>query len=484
MKLPIKYSLLLLSCGMFAQSYKTVSVVDNYNNWGWNNVLVAKNKFITVAVVPDAAGRMLQFDLGKTASLWVNPKLLGHKFAADDKVKMQDWRNFGGYRLVPTPVDNFAVNSNGERTKRWPPPVIMGDSPYDAFVSTDAAAHQLINVSSGIQNLPVPIFDRTTNTFSTVLNYDEQLQYKRCMYIEKGKSLVFITHSLLNKGTTTIERGLKITSQHPTGNEPQLEDGENFLAYIPISNKDVLPNGKSFEIMLTPQARWNFVNKNRKPLDKNNAEDVAKYFNSGTNWKGEVAPGVYELHYDYDLMGGVHFIAAKSWIGFVDKLKMTAFVTMFEPYSKKLNYEYGANAEIYNSGLETGYLETEIKTAIHTLKPGQRFDYNEIQAAAKIASTPILEVNKTGIITQKLHLTKDGIAHGAYGVFVQGKAIVITKNNQGEIIKKRALGNVSPLKAFTFDAYLKEKKAVATIAIYIKAAGDLYLLDSVDVTSN
>ncbi len=109
------YSLLLLNVAVFGQSDKTVSIIDNYNNWGWSNVLVAKNEFISLAVVPDAAGRVLEYNLGATPSLWINPKLLGKSFVSNDQVKMQDWRNFGGYRLVPIPVDNCAVNAKGEK---------------------------------------------------------------------------------------------------------------------------------------------------------------------------------------------------------------------------------------------------------------------------------------------------------------------------------------------------------------------------------
>jgi len=481
MKFIKKYSLLLLSVTVFGQSSKTVSIVNNYNNWGWNNVLVAKNKFISVAVVPDAAGRVLEFNLGETSSLWVNPKLFGKSFLPNDKVKMQDWRNFGGYRLVPIPVDNCAINSKGEKTKRWPPPAIIGDSAYLSSVSNDSVGNQIINVTSGIQNLPVPVFDDSSKIFSDVQLIDEQLQYKRSLHIEEGKSLVYIKHTLVNKGSSTIERGLKITSQHPTRSKPELEDGKNFMVYIPINKEDILPNGKSFEITATAQSRWNFINKNRFPLDKNNPDHIRKYFNNGTNWKGEVIPGIFELNYDYNLMGGLHIISSKSWICFVDKIKNTAFVKIFEPYNKELNYEYGANAEVYNSGLETGYLETEVKTPIYKLDSGESFDYYEIQGAAKIASPRIIDVNKTGIITQKLYLDNSTkIISGSYGVFIEGNAILTFRDKLGKIIKEINLGKVNPLDPFTFNKWIKKPLKKGTISLYIRDnKNQIYLLDGV-----
>lgn len=476
----------MLSIAAFSQTNKTVSKIDNYNDWGWNNVLVAKNKYISIAVVPDAAGRILEFNLGETPSLWVNPKLLGKSFTPNEAVKMEDWRNFGGYRLVPIPVDNFAINSEGEKTKRWPPPAIIGDSPYNFKVSTNQKGFQTIEVSSGIQELPVPLFDYKSKSFSTPKQIDEQFQYKRSLHIEEGKSLVYIKHSLLNTGDKSIERGLKITSQHPGRSKPELEDGENFMAFIPIDENHKLPNGEQFEITATAQSRWNFINRNRFPIDKNNPSDIEKYFNHGTNWKGEVSPGIYELHYDYNLMGGLRIIASKSWMCFVDKLNKTAFVKIFEPYNEKFNYEYGVNAEIYNSGLETGYLETEIKTPIYNLKPNENFDYLEIQGAAKIESTPILDVNKTGVITKKLNFNKvTNEVIGSYGVFIEGKVVLHLKNNLGVIIEEIELGNVNPIEAFSFKKCIKKKLDIAKIELYlVDNQKNLNLLDTYNTTKN
>ncbi|CAH8284258.1 hypothetical protein EV196_103274 [Mariniflexile fucanivorans] len=480
MKIIYSYIFFIINICVFAQSNPVITMVDNYKEWGWDNVYVIKNEFINVAVVPDAAGRVLEFNLGDVKSLWINPKLLGKFFISNDNVKQDEWRNFGGYRLVPIPVDNVAINSNGEKTRRWPPPAIMGDSPYVADISTNAEGYQSINVSSGIQNLPVPVYDYQTKSFSTPQKIEEQLQYKRSLYIEDGKSLVFIKHSLINKGKNAIERGLKITSQHPSRSNPNLEDGENFLAYIPFDENHKLSNGKPFEITATPQSRWNFIDRNRFPIDKNNPSHIEKYYNHGTNWKGEVVPGIYELHYDYNLMGGLRIIAAKPWMCFVDKLNKTAFVKIFEPYDKNLNYEYGVNAEIYNSGLETGYLETEIKTPIYNLMPNNSFEYIEIQGAAKIESTPVLDVNKTGVITKKLNFNNSiNEVSGSYGVFIEGKAILHVKNESGEVIQGIDLGKVNPLEAFSFKMNIKIDLSFQTLELYIKDTGNnIYVLDS------
>ncbi len=466
-----------------AQDNKTnlsVSVIKNYKNWQWNEVFVAKNKFISVAVVPDAAGRVLEYNLGDVPSLWINPKLFGKSFSTRENVKQKDWRNFGGYRLVPIPVKNCAINKNGKKVKRWPPPVTIGDAPYSASISANKNNIKSINVISGIQNLPVPIFDRKSKKFSTPEKVEEELQYSRTLHIEENSSLVFINHTLTNKGLETIKRGLKISSQHISRSKPELEDGENFVAYIPFNEDYKLSNGKQYEISVTPKSRWRYINRNRIKLDKNNPDHVKKYFNHGTNWTGEVAPGIYETHYDYYLMGGIQMIASKSWLSYVNKIKKTVFVKIFEPYNPKLTYEDDVNSVVFHSGLEDGYLETEIKTPIYTLKPNDSFNYKEIHGAAKIMSIPILDVNRTGVITKKLNFNKiTNTLTGEYGVFKEGVAIIRVYNETG-VFEDMILSKVSPLKAFSVKEKSKKFLKAKSIKLLIKTFENRYeILDKI-----
>ena len=123
--------IVLVSLSGVAQQTETVSVEENYKNWNWKNVHVAKNKYISLVVVPDAGGRILEYNLGEVPSLWLNSQMLGKTFPATDEIKMNEWRNFGGYRLVPLPYENCSVNREGNRGKRWPPPAIIGDAKYE-----------------------------------------------------------------------------------------------------------------------------------------------------------------------------------------------------------------------------------------------------------------------------------------------------------------------------------------------------------------
>ena len=454
--------------------FAAVSVEPDYRGWKWDDVHVAKNEYISVAVVPDSGGRILEYNLGDVPSLWVNPDMLGKSFEATDELKGNEWRNFGGYRIVPIPVDESAVGKKGGVGRRWPPPAILGSSPYTAKIGKDSQGRETIEVVSGIQELPVPSVNNKTGKFRYPKQIDVRLQYKRSLRIEPGTSLVHIRHTLLNRGDQTMKRGLKITSQQISRSRPELTDGENFRAYIPFDANLKIATGEPYRISGSPKSRWRFVNDKRRPLDENNPEHVAKYRNKGTNWKGEVAEGIFEIHYDYDLMAGFDVIAAKPWVCYVNQLENTAFAKLIEPYDPSLDYELGSNLAIYNSGASTGYLETEVRTPLFSIPAGGKAEYRETHGAARIASTPVLDVNLAGIITKRLSL---GTAfHGEYGVFRAGAAVLRLKGPAGKPIREIKVGEVNPFKAFILQQKL-DATGAQVAEVLIRTEDGEYLLD-------
>ncbi|PWJ41799.1 hypothetical protein [Sediminitomix flava] len=462
-------------------------VVSNYKGWKWDSIYVYKNPYISLAVVPDAAGRVLEYNLGETASLWINPKELGKSYDNGDEVKLHEWRNFGGYRLVPIPMNNWAINTAGSKVERWPPPVAIGDAPYQVAISEDKQGKEVLEVHSKVQQMPVPLWNGREKAFSQPNSVDEEIQYSRTLSTEENSSRVFYTHTLKNVGEKEIDRGIMTTSQHMSWTDSLLQDGENFVAYIPFSTKYKMPDGEQFHINVTPEMHWRYVHRNRMPLDKNNPEHVEKYFNVGTNWTGEVAPGIFEIHFDYNIMGGFHMVSSESWLCYVNKTNLTAFVKMFAPYDPTLTYEEGVNIAIYNSGMETGYLETEVKTPIYKLKSGEHFDFEEIHAAAKILSTPVLAVKNAGIVTEYLTFDeKQSALKGKYGVFFKGKAILKLWGDSSEVLKTIELSEVDPLHGFELNHEIQQELIgqVSKVEIRIQSVNqEDFLLDTLDLTN-
>ena len=466
MKLFVAGLSLFITFSCAAQQENTVYVEKNYKNWNWENVHVAKNKYISLAVVPDAGGRILEYNLGEVPSLWLNTKMLGKTYPATDEIKQNEWRNFGGYRLVPLPYENCSVDKEGNRGKRWPPPVIIGAATYDVTKGKNDLGFETIEVQSGVQQLPVPKFFGNKG-FVYPDKIEEELQYSRTLYIEPNSSLVYIDHTLKNVGDSKVKRGLKISSQHVSETEKGLHDGENYVAYVPFDKNLKLPNGELFEITTNADQRWNYINRNRFKLDKKNPEHVEKYYNNGTNWKGEVAPGIYEVAYDYNQMAGIHMIASDSWLCYVNKKTNTAFAKIMEPYNRELEYDHGLNNAIFCSGLSEGYIETEVQTPLYNLAPNESFDYREIHGAAQIENAPVLKVNLAGITTKKMKLTNSGDSiEGAYGVFNEGQAVLQFKTGD-IVIKSQDIEDVNPLKVFKLNVTIDKSKNFDTLQIVI-----------------
>lgn len=471
------FATLTISCA--AQQPQTVSVEENYKDWNWENVHVAKNKYISLAVVPDAGGRILEYNLGEVPSLWLNSDMLGKTFPTTDEIKINEWRNFGGYRLVPLPYENCSVDKDGNRGKRWPPPVTIGAASYNVKVGQNDLGFQTIEAKSGVQQLPVPQFFGNKG-FVYPDKIEEELQYSRVLYIEPNSSLVYIDHTLKNVGDTHVKRGLKISSQHVSETELGLHDGENYVAYVPFSKNLKLPSGDQFEITTNADQRWQYLNRNRFKLDKNNPEHLDKYYNHGTNWNGEVAPGIYEVAYDYNQMAGIHMIASESWLCYVNKKTNTAFAKILEPYDPKLEYDHGLNNAIFCSGLSEGYIETEVQTPLYNLAPNESFNYREIHGAAQIESAPVLNVNLAGVTTKKMAFSNArNRIEGTYGVFKEGRAVLQFKT--GDIVlKSQNIDKVNPLRVFKLSVDIDKPEHFDTLQIVIVDANkNETVLDSI-----
>ncbi|WP_281614871.1 hypothetical protein [Flammeovirga sp. SubArs3] len=467
----MKKQLVLISLllSFFYSSAQELEKIKDYKGWKWEDIYILSNEFISVAVVPEAGGRVLEYSLDQTNSLWVNPKEFGNKYSSSDEVKSNQWRNFGGYRLVPTPVENCALGADGKRSKRWPPPVVIGDAPYTVTKIEEKKGQAEIDIQSGVQHLPVPKWIPKEKRFSVPKVPEESMQYSRSLSIDQNSSKVYYLHTLKNVGKTTIERGIMLSSQHQSWSDVKKQDGENFVAYIPFSPELQLPDGKQYHINVTPESHWRFVNRRRFPLDKNNPEHVEKFYNIGTNWTGEVAPGIFEIYFDYNMMGGFHIISSSSWVCYANKLENKVFAKYFEKYDPKLKYDHDVNIAIYNSGLETGYLETEVKTPIYTLKGGEEFTFKETHAAAQVLSLPVLSLNETGVVTNKLtYDSKEHKVTAQYGTFIQGELLLQCFNDKNKLIEDIQLHQVSPLKGIDLNTVVPERTSFVKIIVVDK----------------
>ena len=94
----------------------SIDTITNYNGWGWE-VLVVKNNYITLGIVPSIGGRVLQYDLGIDTFMIVNPSLLGQHVSNP----YSGTYGYGGYKTWPSPQSIW----------NWPPPPTLAWGNYE-----------------------------------------------------------------------------------------------------------------------------------------------------------------------------------------------------------------------------------------------------------------------------------------------------------------------------------------------------------------
>jgi hypothetical protein len=102
-------SLLVLACllgGPVGQTATTSAPrgcqIGNKNYYGWKAVSVS-NPWITLMIVPQLGGRLMQVTFGGHDYLWVNDQLKGQYFSPDISAARKRWFNYGGDKIWPMP---------------------------------------------------------------------------------------------------------------------------------------------------------------------------------------------------------------------------------------------------------------------------------------------------------------------------------------------------------------------------------------------
>ena len=103
-------TLFALACGLvtFAghtstkQSSPPACHIENKDYHGWKAVQVS-NAWVTLTIVPQLGGRLMQVTFGDHDYLWVNEQLKGQYFAPDVSAAQKRWFNYGGDKIWPMP---------------------------------------------------------------------------------------------------------------------------------------------------------------------------------------------------------------------------------------------------------------------------------------------------------------------------------------------------------------------------------------------
>jgi len=411
-----------------ATSDVTVSAQSNYNSWGpgWDSVYVIKNGIITLAAVPKIGGRIMQYDLGTHASMYVDSANKGKVPAVSALL--------GGFRTVASPQSGFP----------WPPSPVLEVAPYACSIKTNNPDSCVIYLESRIEN---------TAEYPTLAG----LQFKRTITVHKSSSHVKVMMTMVNKGAQTLpSHGIWDITERICRNN-NLLDTTNIWLYFPLNPASSMGSGKGY---------------------------VQLQGTDTTQWKRNVAAGgIMGVHYRRK-DGKIGADSKAGWVCYVDRLDGYAYATRFT-YEEGKNYpDSGSSVEIYTSG-STTFLEEEVMGPLAALAPNDSLRMVEDWYAAR-SKGPVLAVNDAGLITKKLTIqqSNDTVrAQGVYGIFFQGTVKSVFKTAAGTTVAVADSQAVSPLDSFTFNAALKVPANAAKLILVSYGMSGAFIgnLDSISM---
>jgi hypothetical protein len=216
-----KFKLLLMGwafslTGFSQGSDVKLDTVDNYNDWGWQ-CLVIENSYIQLVIIPEIGGRVLYYGMPGDEYMWINPDELGKTYDPDVNVN-GPWgtsSGYGGYKVWPAPQSKW----------NWPPPPHLAWGPYTYKTEAATADSVVIYVRSQVETTLSP-----------------GLQMARRYRVYRNSTRVKVEQILINTNASAQSWSIWDVTQATVKHEGE-SDYASFSTYFPASLSSL--NGKS-----------------------------------------------------------------------------------------------------------------------------------------------------------------------------------------------------------------------------------------------
>jgi hypothetical protein len=338
----------------------TLDTIQNYKDWGWV-ALVIQNEYITVAIVPEMGGNILQYDFEIDTFLLLEPETFGESYASGSGISPFDegsW-GFGGLETWPTP-------------EAWPPPPNLTYRNYSYLVESCNADSIVIFLKS----------EKEIETFPG-------LQFERKISVYNHSTRVKIENKVINLNPASVEYGIMNVS-YAQGEHKGHDDFGNFCLNFPLNSESIFTGGVYFR-------------------------------NISEGFLGQINPEIYSIEYRPS-QGKIFADVKEGWSSFVDKLDSQAYVKTFDVFEGEDYPDNGARYEVYVSA-DPHFLAMEVISPIKLLPAnGGSYSFVDNLFSTKLNKT-IVKATHAGASIQRLSF--DSITSsidGTFGVFYKGEA--------------------------------------------------------------
>lgn len=408
----------------------------SHSNWGtaWGPVFVVQNGLITLAAVPNLGGRVMQYDLGEHASIYVDEDEIGIMPLDGDIL-------IGGFRVLPSPQSDFG----------WPSPPELDLNPYTCEIRTNSADSAIIFLESEVVN-------NTITKYST----HQGLQFKRQLTVYKASTRVKVEMTMVNTGSTSMEHGIWDITQCVCSNNGAV-DLENIWVYFKKNAAGAMAKGY---VEYTDQA---------------NGTDEEK-----AQWHPDAAEGGIMGVQFMQKVGKIGADCNAGWIAHVDRLDGYAYVKTFTYVDGATYPDGGASVQVYTcSNTMTPTVEVEVLGPLTTLGQNDSARLVENWYMAR-SYGPVLNVTKAGLVTRKLtaEQTDNTLSvQGTFGVFYPGIVKALFLNDASEPVTEVDAFEVSPLDSLRIEKDYEVPVGVTWLSLRLFNSAETFIdvLDSVAV---
>lgn len=413
--------------------------VEHAEHRGWKSFRLS-NGLVSIYVVPDVGGRVIQFQLADHPFFFVNSELAGKVFPPEENGGGQGgWKNYGGSKLWPAP-------QGWENDAEWPgpPDPVLDGGVYRGEVTRREAEHVAVTVTS-------PPDARTG------------IQLARTISLFSGGTQVRHECVMKNISRRPVRWAIWEVIQHDTADPKEpAKFNDDYWAYCPLNPQSAHPRGFS-------------------PL-----------FGQATHasWRPDYERKLLAVKYDYRV-GKVGIDTSAGWLAVVNGQSGHCFVARFRRFPDA-TYPDHATVEIWLNGAgefiingasftnapdpkETPYfMESEILSPLADLQPGEEYRFT-IDWFATRCPKPVVDVTSAGVVNRRLTAARQGeqvSLDGVFGVFFKGQAEAVFKDAFGNIVGRESVGAVEPNQVLRLSKRLRlPEKAFRASVVVLDEAG-------------
>ena len=399
---------------------------------GWNAYEIS-NGLIRLVAVPDIGGRIMAYDLGPYAYLYVDRTLAGKLYSAEENQgdgSLAAWKNYGGDKTWPAP-------QGWDHEDQWagPPDSILDTGRYQLDTCYSNAAEAVIQMTSpGGSPTGVQITRKAT--------------------IHTGSSRVALDLSFRNISQRSLRWSI--------------------WDVVQLNAERLSPTGQ-----LSPETECSVST----PLNPKSKFESGYYVLFGEphnpQWQVDQTGGLFLGSYQWEI-GKVGLDSRGGWAAFANKATRQAFAARYTP---QLDGDYpddGAGVEFWTVGRgkvanldyeqsDIYLMEVEILSPFQQIEPGRTASFR-IEWGSCLCPGPIVDVTEGGCVGKKLTARRQGqYTHftGIFGVFDLGRLKLEWLDQEGKVLLSSDIGPVSPLGVVALDHILEGPSSATQVQLSV-----------------